>query len=283
VLFRSPYLTDPRFEIVLQNKRLFWAGNVNWLADQLREDYFCYWQHDDYCDPTYLEKLIDHAVRHPQASSVYCDMQLLGTMDTIVKQPSTTGFALQRVLWQIENFNPCVIRCLIRADAMRAALPIKLVFTWGMALARVGELHRVPEVLYFRNIRREGLTYTLRQRPAEELWRDSLDWALGVMENVYPLVVEQERPRLFAYVVDRLINQLIQRNWLYDFGHADRATRLRFVSEFLAETQSRFGWRPFPEMADGGDASAFLVAYRDRAGKIAGEELIIDAMLGSPP
>src|SRR5687768_7933447 len=42
------FADDPRVKLVLHETRLGWAGNINWLVGQLREDYFCYWQHDDY-------------------------------------------------------------------------------------------------------------------------------------------------------------------------------------------------------------------------------------------
>ena len=274
----QPHLDDERFEIVLQDKRLFWEGNVNWLAGQLREDYFCYWQHDDYCDPTYLQKLVDHAVRHPEGSSVYCDMQLMDTMEGLIQHPSTLGFALQRILQQVDHFNPAVIRCLIRADALRYSLPIKMVFTWGMSLARVGELHRLPELLYFRRIRAKGLTYTLLERPPKVLWQQSLEFALGVIQNAYPLVPAEERVRLFGFAVDRLINRRLYRKWLYDFGKADQQIRLRFVREFLAETYARFGWQPFTG-PEGSDPIANLRARRQRAGLFEGEDLIIEALL----
>jgi hypothetical protein len=156
-------------------------------------------------------------------------MQQHGTMGGIVQHPPTTGFALERVLHQAANFNPAVIRCLIRAEAMRAALPVKMVFTWGMSLARSGELHRVPELLYHRRIRKEALTYACLERPPEVLWRQSLDFALALMENAYPLVAEGEGIRLFGFAVDRLVRRRVYRNWLYDFGAADAVTKLRFI------------------------------------------------------
>jgi glycosyltransferase involved in cell wall biosynthesis len=273
------YLSDPRFEIVLQRERLFWEGNINWLAAQLREDYFCYWQHDDHCDETYLQKLIAHAVLNPHATSIYCDMQLYGTMDRLIQLPSTTGFALQRVLAQIDHFDPAVIRCLIRADAMRAALPIKMVFTWAMDLARLGELHRVPELLYFRHIRADSLTYTLLERPPEVMWQASMDWALGLMKSAYPLIQQQESCRLFALAAHSLINRLVHRKWLYDFETADHITRLKFVSEFLLQTQAHFGWQPYSDLSKMNNPEAWLRSRRGREALLDGEDLIIDALL----
>ena len=277
----QPYTEDRRFQLVLQPTRLYWEGNMNWLAGQLREDFFCYWQHDDHCDPKYLETLIEYAKRHPQASSVYCDMKVFGTRDQIIKYPSVTGFALERVLRTITKFNPAVIRCLIRADAMRISLPIKLAATWAIALARAGELHRVPELLYFRRLRPEALSKTMLLRPPEVMWAVSLDWAMGVLEHTHPLIQKNEEAQLVSMIVDFTVNHQIRGKWQYDFTTADRPERLRFVAEFLAEAKARFGLTPFAELLTSDDPHAALQKRKGRAGAWDGEDLIVDAMLAT--
>jgi glycosyltransferase involved in cell wall biosynthesis len=279
----QPYIKDPRFELVLQPTRLYWGGNINWLAGQLREDFFSYWQHDDYCDPKYLETLIEYAKRHPQASSVYCDMKVFGIRNGLIKYPSVTGFALQRVLRQVTNPDAAVIRCLIRADALRRCLPIKLASTWCLALARAGELHRVPEVLYFRRRRAEGLTNTMLLRPPQVMWAASLDWAMGVLEHTHPLIQKNEEVRLFSMIADLVVNQQIRGKWQYDFTAADRSERLRFVADFLAQAQARFGLTPFAEMLTSDDPHAALQERKGRAGAWDGEDLIVDTVLGDLP
>jgi glycosyltransferase involved in cell wall biosynthesis len=274
-----PYTEDSRFELVLQPNRLHWEGNINWLAQQLREDFFCYWQHDDYCDPKYLEILSAYAMRHPEASSVYCDMKVFGTMEQLIQHPSVTGFALQRVLAQVTQFNPAVIRCLVRASAMRASLPIRLASTWALALARAGELHRVPQLLYFRRIRPQSLTYTMRTRSAEVMWEAAMEWGLAVLEHVHPLIRRDEVVQLFSMVVDHLINRQTRGRWQYDFTNSDRAERLRFVSSLLKNAQARFGLSPFPETLASNDLQAALEKRRGEVGLQHGEDLFIDAVL----
>ena len=134
----EPFLADPRFQLVMQPRLLGWEENMTWLGRQLAEDFFCYWQHDDVCAPDYLRKSAAHAALHPEASAVYCDMQHFGAADSLLVYPSITGFALQRVLTQIERNGPAPIRCLVRADAMRAALPIVQVGQWAVTLAAAG-------------------------------------------------------------------------------------------------------------------------------------------------
>src|SRR5260221_3212112 len=43
----AKYTGDPRFELVVQPRRLGWAGNLNWLMARSTGDCFCYWQQYD--------------------------------------------------------------------------------------------------------------------------------------------------------------------------------------------------------------------------------------------
>ena len=274
----EPHLEDSRIEIVVHDRRLRWGGNMNWLAAQLREDYFCYWQHDDFCAPEYLETLTNYADRHPRASSVYCDMKVFGTMESIVKLPSCVGFALQRVLTQVQHFNAAVIRCLIRADALRASLPIELASTWAFALARAGELHRVPKLLYFRRIRPESLTHTMPKRSTQEMWRASLDWGLGLLEQAHTLVQPNELAQLFGMTAEFIVNRQVRGKWQYDFTKSERAERLAFVAQLLDEAKSSLGLLPYPDVEACGGTSA-LQNRRASDDLWEGEDLIIDAMM----
>lgn len=279
----EPFMEDPRFERVLQPHHLDWDGNMTWLGHQLREDFFCYWQHDDYCDPTYLETLVDHAKRHPQAASIYCDMKIYGDINRDVQIPSQTGFTLERVMRQVMAYDPAVIRCLIRADAMRASLPITVVSTWCMAVARVGELHRVPKLLYYRRIRPGSLTHTLPERPAEVLWKDALDWGLGVLENIQPLIQKEEELQLFATVADMIINRRIRGKWQYDFTTLERSEQVLFISELLLEAKRRFGVVPLPDLLASDDPRIVLQARKESQALFAGEDLLIDALTAALP
>src|SRR4029079_10988540 len=82
------FLTDPRFHLVTQPRHIGWEANTTWLAENLVEDFFCYWQHDDVCEPAYLQKLIAHAILHPEASAVYCDMQHFGEKTRVLTDAS---------------------------------------------------------------------------------------------------------------------------------------------------------------------------------------------------
>ncbi|MEQ1943483.1 glycosyltransferase family A protein [Mesorhizobium sp. VNQ89] len=238
------FAEDPRIEVVLQNDRLRWEGNINWLARHLREDYFCYWQHDDHCAPDYLEVLLDHADRHPEAASVYCDMQHFGTRNDVVRHRSVLGFALQRVLEQAGRANPAAIRCLVRREAMLSALPITSATTWTIAVARAGELHRIPRVLYFRRNRPESLGMQMLKMPEDEMLDFTLEYALGVFRHAYPLIQKNEAAQLLAMIADQLVNAQIRKRWQVDFAAGPSELRHQFVERFLTGATAEFDVDP---------------------------------------
>jgi glycosyltransferase involved in cell wall biosynthesis len=41
------FLSNPLFSLVMQDCRLGWHGNINWLMSQAQCEFFCYWQQDD--------------------------------------------------------------------------------------------------------------------------------------------------------------------------------------------------------------------------------------------
>lgn len=277
----SSFMNDERFERVLQEEHLHWHGNITWLGEQLREDFFCYWQHDDHCEAEYLEALVDHAVENPQAASIYCEMRLYGEIENITRVPSQTGFALERVMFHVLTPpQPAAIRCLIRADAMRASLPITVVHVWMMTVARLGELHCVPRVLYHRRIRPNSLTFTLPQRSEAVLKRDAIDWAVGVVKNVHPLINVRETAKLFSMVVDLSINKTPRNKYQYDFRKRPREEKLRFVCDFLREAEDHLGVNLSGEyrLMVSKDRSSNLSEVGCRRSLLPGEDLLIEAI-----
>lgn len=235
------YSSDPRFEMVMHENRLGWNANMTWLAGQLREDYFCYWQHDDHCAPEYLQVLLEYADRHPEASSVYCDMQHFGTRDDVVRHKSVVGFALERVLEQARRANPAAIRCLVRREAMASALPITSATTWTVAVARAGELHRIPRILYFRRGRPDSLGMQMLDMPEKEMLEFTLEYGLGVFKHAYPLVQRAEVGRLLGTIADQLVNAQIRRRWQLDFASGAPELRERFLLRLFEAAVTEFG------------------------------------------
>ena len=152
-----PFLRDSRFRLVSQPARLGWVENINWLIGQVRTPYWCYQQQDDVLEPSYLEALVECAERTPEASVVYTDIQTFGDLDQVVVQPSVGGSSSGRQLALLYDHHAAVaFRGLTRRQALRDAGQVRrneaddfgADTVWVSAMARAGELRRVPELLY---------------------------------------------------------------------------------------------------------------------------------------
>jgi GT2 family glycosyltransferase len=151
-----PFLKDSRFRLTTQPERLGWVGNINWLMSQVATPYWSYHQQDDVMDPRYLEVLVDHARRTPEGAVFYGDIEAFGILSETFTQSSVTGSACARQLALLyEHFNAVAFRGLTRVEALRLAggVPGNEVDSfacdtaWMAAVARSGELRRVPVVL----------------------------------------------------------------------------------------------------------------------------------------
>lgn len=73
-----PYLDDPRFELVVNDRQLGWDGNVAGLLASVRTPLFCVQPHDDVLRPGYLEELVSMMMARPDASVAYSDVLSFG-------------------------------------------------------------------------------------------------------------------------------------------------------------------------------------------------------------
>jgi glycosyltransferase involved in cell wall biosynthesis len=157
-----PFLTDPRFRMVVHPERLDWVGNFNWLLQQDLKEFFCYRQHDDTTAPKFFEVLLRVANKEPHAAAIYSDCRMSGGRNDIEIVPSIKGEPLDRMFQYIARLPylgaPVPIRGLIRSVAIRQAGLVRSdefraawqVLGWLANLLRGGNFRRVPEPLYYR-------------------------------------------------------------------------------------------------------------------------------------
>ena len=213
----QPFLRDSRFRLVTQPNRLGWAGNINWLMDQVDTPFWCYYQQDDLTDPRYLEVLLDAAWKAPEAAVVYCDMVAFGKFSANFTQPSVTGHASSRLLTLLYAHYPAVaFRGLTRVEALRESGGIltnemenfSCDTTWMAGVALWGELHRVPVYLYRKRYHEENTHTKWAAWPQErrtQAWlvhcADMLQQAMRVKS------IPQERRLLWLAAVNRLVSR----------------------------------------------------------------------------
>jgi GT2 family glycosyltransferase len=152
-----PFLKDARFELVVQPERLGWVGNTNYLIGRVETPYWLWHPQDDILDERCIEVLLEHAQRNAAAAVVYSDIASFGLRNETLIQPSVTGDPVARQLTLIrEHVAAIAFRGLTRAEALRfcgrvpsdTSESYALDTVWMAALARWGELQRVPQTLY---------------------------------------------------------------------------------------------------------------------------------------
>jgi glycosyltransferase involved in cell wall biosynthesis len=154
-----PFASDPRVRLVVQPKRLGWVANtaVVLAAASQGAEFACVQPHDDWIEPDYLATLVEAAHEHPRAAVVFTDLAAFGAVDNALSQDSVVGSPMGRQLTLLTwHYNAVAFRGLTRTSALRAVPSISgnrhtdfaCDTVWMARLARVGDLVRVPRVLY---------------------------------------------------------------------------------------------------------------------------------------
>jgi glycosyltransferase involved in cell wall biosynthesis len=150
---------DSRFRMVVHENRLGWADNISYLMSQNRGDFWYFNQQDDLVTTDYIDALLEHALANTSAAVTYCDIQAFGNYEAKIVQNSLLGTGWVREVYLLIDHMPAVaLRGLTRAKALRQAAGIRrneiecfaADTTWLASVARAGELHRVPRVLYYK-------------------------------------------------------------------------------------------------------------------------------------
>jgi GT2 family glycosyltransferase len=245
-----PFLADPRITMVVQPERLGWAANLNWLMARSDGDFFVYWQQDDLCATNYLETLVRYACLHPEAACVFADVQWFGARIERVQTPSVTGFALPRVLAQIESLSYLPFRGLIRRQALADTGPLNLATStaafadlgWGVHLARSGELHAVSGTLYYKRAHGDSLSHGHWPNWSTEQRRAAwLECAIDVLAAALPAVAPPEWPRLLEVVVERFALAKAGRGQPYDPAAEGPTAAGAFAVDLVEEAGRRLG------------------------------------------
>ncbi|MGH6727985.1 MAG: glycosyltransferase [Pseudolabrys sp.] len=246
-----PFLADPRFSLFMQDQRLGWAANINWLMSQPDYDFFCYWQHDDFTSPNYISALLASSIAHPSAVCHFCGIRWIGQFTKWMGSTSVVGLPMARAIAIFDELNGIPFRGLIRKEAIERTGPIRITdhesgfeeFVWVGKLAREGELQYVEGPTYFKRARGNSTHAMWHKR--DRLWRRAvwLEFGLGMLETFWPLVNgEAERKQALCTVLGRLCLPKAERFFFYD-GPA-----LPFISDFLMKAMRRFPL-PFLEQA----------------------------------
>ena len=212
----QPFLSDSRFHLFVQPQRIGCVENLNWLMQKTDTPFFCFQGQDDLLHPMYLETLLSEAQRQPKAAVVYSDITAFGSLHGEIVQPSVTGKTVSRQFYLLHSHHSAVaLRGLTRLEALQVANPIRpneiegfsTDTVWMAAMARWGELWRVPLKLYrkrYHSNNEHGKWLTWGSEQFKKAWvthcADMLEQAL------HTAVTAQEARLLWLGTLIRLIS-----------------------------------------------------------------------------
>lgn len=250
----SRFLGDSRFTLVVQPKRLGWFGNINWLMARASGDFWIYHGQDDSISENYVEALVEHAHRHPEAALVHGDMISFGQTTGRWEEPAvygSTAFIRQMTL-MCEPYPGVAFHGLTRAGALALAggIPsnnfdnVATDIAWMAAIALTGELHRVEDATYSKrfhgtNVSGRAAGWSRRQRL--QAWSahcvNMMDQALKIAGTAHELrllwlaaIVRLAAPALTGYLFDAHLLTRRERFAMIDWflAHARKST----ISDF---------------------------------------------------
>jgi len=205
-----PFLTDPRFRMVVHSERLDWVGNFNWLLQQDLKEFFCYRQHDDTTAPEFFEVLLQAADREPNAAAIYCDCQYSGRSDFLETARSIRGEPLDRMREFIErDWQGPPIRGLIRTAAIRQAGLVRSdefrapfqIHGWLVKLLHWGNFERVGMPLYFRLDRINSFTNEQRAGAEDRRRAEWTTLCTTLLEAAVPLCHTPKERAFFQQII----------------------------------------------------------------------------------
>lgn len=243
--------TDRRFLLHIQDKRLGWVGNINWLLGQLKTEFWYFQQQDDLVEPTYLEELVGLAQLHPSASLVYSDLNPLGRIAGRFEQvPSVRGTKFIRMLTMLHEHLPAfAFRGLTRATAVSSAGPIRensvgnygVDLTWLTSIARAGELIHHPRPLYYKRYHEnntESKWWSLAVGDKLKAWATH---CADILAEVMRIDGTAEEVRLLWFAsLERLTSPSVSRTFL-QLTSLDHLQRELLIETFLTEVKRLLG------------------------------------------
>lgn len=210
------FLADSRFRLVVQPGRLGWMDHTNWLMSQVQTEFWHLQEQDDLIEPTFLEALMECALRHPNAAAVFADLLTFGTWESKITMSSVIGSQVMRELKIIhEHFQGVAALGLIRTEAlqMSGGLPGNEFENFAAdtvlmaGLARWGELHQVPQELYRKRIHPNSTHATWWEWPVERRCKAWQAHCLDMLKQALQIdAAPQDHRLLWTALIERLVS-----------------------------------------------------------------------------
>jgi hypothetical protein len=245
----SPFLTDSRFRLVVQQKRLGWFGNLNWLMARTSGDFWMYHGQDDLASENYVAALVAHARRHPEAALVHGDMISFGNENMAGRweEPPLLGSTpfIRQLTLMCEMYPGVAFHGLTRTSALALAggIPsnefdnVATDIPWMAAVALSGELHRVEDAIYRKRFHGTNVSGRVAGWPRQKRLQAWSAHCVNMIEQALRVAgTAHELRLLWLAAVARLAAPSLT-GFLFNALHLTRSERFVLIDSFLAHAR----------------------------------------------
>lgn len=161
--------------IWVQEENLGWAGNINFLLDQVDTPYFALLPHDDLLEPDYVAALLGALKQAPDCVFAHSHMQLFGTSSYLGRAVELRGDLDERFLqFYMKGANGIPLRAVTDSILLKQGHRLRwnrhdsfaAEVLWGLEALRFGGGCVVPRPLYLKHTRPESLISGRKVWPA---------------------------------------------------------------------------------------------------------------------
>lgn len=192
-----PFLADPRFQLVVNERRLGWDANVASLVASVDTPYLCVQPHDDVMRPTYLATLLGTLRDRPDASVAYSDILSFGvaTGRRANVLPDVPGRSQRELAFFLEGAEGHPWRGVTRRDKLTGPFPTNP--RQGFAVETEWALHLLQQGVALRS---DQPLYLKRQHDRTAEGSVSIGWRFRMSPQELEAALEENRARLLAAV-----------------------------------------------------------------------------------
>jgi len=205
-------------QIFYQIHRLGWVKNINFLLKKCETKYFMILPHDDLIHETYLQKTLRYLKANPSVCVVFSDIQGFGTQNPLITQNSIKGNRAERTLeFLIHHLNAVAFRGLVNRTVLSHFIlmyennysNIAIDSIWNMQMALMGEMIRIPEVLYYKRYLDNSVHAKWWKFGKEDAIKAWLEHCTDCLKLIFMAGFEQEELiRLIVAVKSRLVQDI---------------------------------------------------------------------------
>lgn len=215
-------LKQDNTKIFIQNNRLGWVRNCNFLIKQSSGQYFSIIPHDDLIPYNYFEKLLQGFNQYPNAVNCYPYINGIGYNGFKMRQPSITGPIANRIFDVIDNhINGISFRGLIKRN-----LPDHLIFLntnqpdnimadsiWILQHAIAGELHEI-DVSYNKRYHQNNEHSQWKNKPLDLKITTWITHCSTLYQYALPYLEDKNKKILYIKCFERLLHKKRSFNYV---------------------------------------------------------------------